>query len=257
VGEDGATDGKPVQNTIVMTISIVTVVYNSAALLGRTVKSVAEQTYEGVEYIVVDGGSTDGTLDVIKGYEGSIARWTSGPDRGIYDAMNKGTAMTSGEWICFLNAGDVFPDSRTLALVAEALEAHAASDVVYGNILVERDGELVERVASGPTNKHRMYFCHQSAFVKTELARRMPYDVEHKMSADFKFFKQCYLQGRLLTHVNRPFVIYDTSGVSHTRRVRGLLDNIAVIRETDRGMERVKFVCRLLFTILMLKIRGK
>ena len=95
-------------------ISIVTVSYNAVLTIEQTILSVINQTYPNVEYIIIDGGSTDGTVDIIKKYEDKIAYWVSEPDKGIYDAMNKGVVVATGEWINFMNAGDIFTDGDVI-----------------------------------------------------------------------------------------------------------------------------------------------
>ena len=95
-------------------ISVVTVSYNAVSTIEQTILSVINQTYPNVEYIIIDGGSTDGTVDIIKKYADKIAYWVSEPDKGIYDAMNKGVVVATGEWINFMNAGDIFTDSDVI-----------------------------------------------------------------------------------------------------------------------------------------------
>jgi glycosyltransferase involved in cell wall biosynthesis len=240
-------------------ISVVTVVYNDKTNLERTLLSVIGQSYGNIEYIVIDGGSTDGSLDLIKKHEAHLASWISEKDSGIYNAMNKGIRMASGEWVCFLNSGDVFVDSEIVGKVADSINRFPEKpDIVYGNILTQQpDGTLNEAVAKEPCNIHRMYFCHQSAFVRLPLLQKWNFDEKHVMSADLKFFKQCYYDRRTFRHLNFPVVIYDKSGISNTERIRGLYDNIAVIRDTDRGFKKYPFLIRLYFVIFWRKLNGK
>ena len=238
--------------------SIITVVFNNVELLQKTIQSVINQRNSSFEYIIIDGGSTDGSVDVIKENESYLSAWISETDNGIYNAMNKGVKMAKGKWICFLNSGDVFADNEILKKVESFMETISGIDVFYGNILVNKqNGEMMERIASLSCNKHRMYFCHQAAFVKTELIKQRTFDEKYKMSADFKFFKKCYLDGYKFYHINYPVVIYDTSGISNTNRKAGIKENIAVIKETDKGIEKLKFLLRLYFVIVWMKIRGK
>ena len=172
-------------------ITILTVVYNGKKLLEKTICSVLNQTCSNIEYIVVDGASTDGTTDIIRKYESSISTWVSEKDNGIYHAMNKGAAMATGDWICFLNCGDVLVDEHVVQKIVNAMNELSDVDIFYGNIFVNTKDGMKERIAPQPCNKHRMYFCHQSAFIKTKLMQKLPYDETYEMSADFKFFKQC------------------------------------------------------------------
>ena len=232
-------------------ITIVTVVYNGKKLLEKTICSVLNQTYSNIEYIIVDGASTDGTTDLIRKYETSLSAWVSEKDNGIYHAMNKGVAMATGNWICFLNCGDVLVDEHTVQqIVNEIYDA----DIYYGNILVTAKEGMIERRASEPCNKHRMFFCHQSAFVKTALMQKYPFDETYKMSADLKFFKKCYYHSHKFHHLNFAVVIFDTSGVSNTNRVAGLKENVRAVKEMDRRFQKYFFLFRLYFTIIWLKM---
>ncbi|MDR2809102.1 MAG: glycosyltransferase [Tannerellaceae bacterium] len=230
-------------------ITIITVNYNHAKALEKTIQSVIAQDYAQMEYIVIDGGSTDASTDVIRSHETEITLWISEKDTGIYNAMNKGIAKATGEWTCFLNCGDVFVDSLTIRRIVDTIRLSGA-DIIYGNIFVARqDGTLNERIAKEPCNIHRMHFCHQSAFVKTTLLRNYWFDERYKMSADLKFFKQCYYDKHSFVHANFPVIIYDTSGISNVQRRKGLLENIAVVGEIDKGFNRYLFLLRLYFVI--------
>ena len=233
-----------------MIVTIITVCRNHAQELERTIRSVESQTWQEREYLVIDGASTDDTLDVIKAHEASITRWVSEPDQGIYDAMNKGVRMAQGEWVIFMNAGDTFASDDTLQRVFGSPQD---ADVIYGDVI---KGELVKE-AEAPRNAHRMFYCHQSAFVRTRCLREFPFDIRHRMSADFKQVKQLYLSGKTFLQLDFPVANFDTQGVSNKNRSAGLYDNIQVIRETDSLWEQMKLLPRLYFTYLLCKIRGK
>ena len=233
-----------------MNVTIITVCRNHAKELEKTIQSVENQTWQKKEYIVIDGASTDETLEVIQQHGDSITQWISEPDQGIYDAMNKGIRLAQGQWVIFMNAGDTFASTDTLQRVfQESQEA----DVIYGDVI---KGEHVKK-AEPPHNAHRMFFCHQSAFVKTSCLREFPFDTRHRMSADFKQIKQLYLSGKTFRQLDFPVAVFDTQGVSNTSRSAGLYDNIRVIRETDSFWEQVRLLPRLYFTYLFCKIRGK
>lgn len=233
-----------------MIVTIITVCRNHAQELERTIRSVESQTWQEKEYLVIDGASTDETPNVIKAHEASITRWVSEPDQGIYDAMNKGVKMAQGEWVIFMNAGDTFASDDTLQRVfGSPLDA----DVIYGDVI---KGELVKK-AEAPRNAHRMFYCHQSAFVRTRCLREFPFDIRHRMSADFKQVKQLYLSGKTFRQLDFPVANFDTQGVSNRNRSAGLYDNIQVIRETDSLWQQMKLLPRLYFTYLLCKIRGK
>lgn len=230
-------------------ISVVTIVYNDEKSIEKTMQSVLSQSYQSIEYIVVDGGSSDGTVNVIKKYEARNIKWISEKDNGIYDAMNKATQMATGEWICFINSGDTFIDETVVQKIADELNSTKSIDILYGNIIVEKHSKLIERKPKGAVNKHKMSFCHQSAFVRTDIQKKILFDLQYKMSADLKFFKECYKSGHKFHYLDAPIVTYDRSGISHTRRNAGLLENIDIVKHEDKGLERVMFLVRLYFTL--------
>ena len=164
--------------------------------------------------------------------------------------MNKGVRMAQGEWVIFMNAGDTFASDDTLQRVFGSPQN---ADVIYGDVI---KGELVKE-AEAPRNAHRMFYCHQSAFVRTRCLREFPFDIRHRMSADFKQVKQLYLSGKTFLQLDFPVANFDTQGVSNKNRSAGLYDNIQVIRETDSLWEQMKLLPRLYFTYLLCKIRGK
>lgn len=167
--------------------TIVTVSYNCCSLIEKTIKSVLQQDYHDTEYIIIDGESTDGTVEIIKKYAQHLAFWCSEPDGGIYQGMNKGISHAKGEWILFLNAGDVFAETNVLTKVLPFTK-NKEQDILYGDIFTLRGNERVIKKALEPCNKQRMFFCHQAVFVRTELMKQYPYDTRFKMSADFYFF---------------------------------------------------------------------
>lgn len=232
-------------------VSVVTVCRNCSAMLEKTIHSVATLTYPNLEYIVVDGNSVDDTLSIIKKYESVISQWVSEPDKGIYDAMNKAVKMAKGDWIIFMNAGDLFASSEC---IAKAMEEAEDNDIIYGDVI---KGEGVVIRAGQWHNAHRMLFCHQSVFVRTELLRQYPFDIKHRMSADFKFFKIVGKNGARFAHIDIPVSIFDTSGVSNARRSKGLADNMSVVCECDSFLDIVRFMPKLLFPYMICRLRGK
>ena len=231
-------------------VSVITVCLNNLEALKRTLESVREQTYGQIEYIIVDGGSTDGTLEYLHQEQGAYQKMVSEPDKGIYDAMNKGVKMASGEWVIFMNAGDRFAEADTLAHV---FKANHDAEVIYGDVI--KHGMV--KKAAAPCNCHRMYFCHQSALTKRELLVKHPFDVAHRLSADFKFFKQMYLKGYRFVQLDLPIADFDTTGVSNTSRSKGLKDNIEVVKEVDNWKDKLRFLPQLYFVYFMCKLRNK
>lgn len=232
-------------------VTVITVCRNNKNALQLTMCNVSTQQYPYLEYIVVDGNSNDGTLELLEKYQGLLNKWVSEPDNGIYDAMNKGAEMATGEWVIFMNAGDTFADAAVLSRIFE--ESRQDADVIYGDVI---KGGVI-KVAEPPHNAHRMYFCHQSALVRRSLLLQYPFDTNHHMSADFKQMKTLFLKGYEFLQLPFPVARFDLSGVSNTCRSRGLRDNIAVIREVDNIQNQLKFLPKLYFVYFMCCIRGK
>lgn len=181
--------------------SIITCTYNAESVLQRTLDSVLEQTYSHVEHIIVDGASTDATLDRVEAYKQKSdaedwcheVRVKSEPDRGLYDAMNKGIQRATGQYVLFLNAGDTFPSADTLELVAESVgEGEEPPAVLYGDTdVVDNDGRFLRHRRLSPPRRltwrsfmKGMLVCHQAFYARTDLAKATPYDLHYRFSAD-------------------------------------------------------------------------
>jgi len=175
-------------------VSIITVVRNDAAGLARTMDSVAAQDYGQIEYVVIDGGSTDGTLQVLKERRAEVSRWISEPDGGIYDAMNKGARLALGEYVCFMNAGDCFASPNT---VTRVFDPRPKSEFVWGDCLVENaSGEEYDPASVVIPRLHRqMTVCHQSMFTKRSSLLGRPYDTSFRIAADYDFLCERILAG--------------------------------------------------------------
>jgi len=238
-------------------ITVVTVVYNGAATMRETIESVLAQTYANVDYIIVDGGSTDGTLDIIREYASRISKLVSEKDGGIYNAMNKGVALASGSYVNFMNCGDRFAAPDVLEKAALKMKEQA-SDILYGDVLIASDSGCEARLKATQENvkvMHHIPFCHQSTLAKTSLLKRFPFDEKYKMSADFKFFKQCFSEKCSFAKLDFPIAIFGTSGVSNTQRERGLRENNAVVRELDSFPEKWIYLGRTNFVLLWIAVR--
>lgn len=181
--------------------SIITCTYNAESVLQRTLDSVLEQTYSHVEHIIVDGASTDATLNMVEAYRQKSdaedwcheVRVKSEPDRGLYDAMNKGVQRATGQYVLFLNAGDTFPSADTLELVAESVgEGEEPPAVLYGDTdVVDDDGHFLRHRRLSPPRRltwrsfmKGMLVCHQAFYARTDLAKATPYDLHYRFSAD-------------------------------------------------------------------------
>ncbi|MGE0930787.1 glycosyltransferase family 2 protein [Peijinzhouia sedimentorum] len=172
-----------------MLISLITVCYNSAQTLERTIQSVASQTCANFEYIIIDGASTDGTIEIIKAHSDFVSKWISEPDKGIYDAMNKGIDMATGEVIGFLNADDVFANDSILAQVAQSFD-DAQLEAVFGDIEFVKDGRVVRKYSSRHFQPHNfadgLMPAHPSFYARKSLYDRSGnFRTDFKIAADF------------------------------------------------------------------------
>ena len=171
--------------------SIITVTYNAGAVLEDTIQSVITQTYKNVEYIIVDGGSKDRTLQIVEQYKEHIHTVISEPDKGLYDAMNKGIKLATGDYLCFLNAGDELHEDDTLQLMVHSITETTLPDVLYGDTaIVDEEGHFLHmRRLAPPENlnwksfKEGMLVCHQAFFARRDLVE--PYNLHYRFSADF------------------------------------------------------------------------
>ena len=240
-------------------ITVITVTFNALEALKETAQSTWTQDYPNLEHIIVDGASKDGTEEWLKkidsqqvsGAASCLVRWISEPDKGIYDAMNKGVTMAKGEYCIFMNAGDTFVDEHVISRMFA--QAKAEVDVIYGDIM--KNGHLKSSLS--PRNCHKMFYCHQGVFTRTSCLRDFPFDISHRYSADFKQAKQLFLAGKCFLHVKMPVANFDTNGVSNTQRSKGLWDNVKVVSEVDSFKDKCRFLPHLLFPWLMCKLRGK
>ncbi|MFH1903525.1 MAG: glycosyltransferase family 2 protein [Candidatus Omnitrophota bacterium] len=178
-------------------VSIITVCLNSEKHLEETIKSVLGQTYQNIEYVIIDGGSTDGTLDIIKKYRSRIAYWVSEPDQGLYDAMNKGIALAKGELVGILNSDDYYqPDA--VEIIVNEFKKDKEAGVFWGDTeLLFNDGKYREVVLGRSEKIGTPRWCinHPSSFVKREIYQKWRYDLRYRISADFDLFLKFYFNG--------------------------------------------------------------
>lgn len=193
-------------------ISVITINLNNKEGLERTIHSVVLQTFfDNVEYIVVDGGSTDGSIDVIRENERHLAHWVSEPDNGIYDAMNKGIDMASGDYCLFLNSGDTFFMPTSIQYVYPYLDA----DIVYGDLMIDgyKQKEYPDRLTLNYFQNDSLP--HPSTFIRTSILKAKKYDSSYRIIADWIFFRECLFdEGKTYNHVNILVSNFSLGGIS-------------------------------------------
>lgn len=202
-----------------MKYSIITINYNNCDGLRRTIESVVNQTCQDFEYIVIDGGSTDGSVEVIKEYADRIDYWVSEPDKGIYNAMNKGILQAHGEYLNFMNSGDCFYDDIVLFEVLKSLGTDY--DIIIGKAVVNGNPKIVFTPKSPMTlfNLCIYGFNHQATFYRRKLFENNMYDESLKLLADWKFTIQCLVLNQCLyKYIDNFIALYDLSGISSIDR---------------------------------------
>lgn len=198
-------------------ISIIMVSYNAVKTIEQAIQSIVNQTYNNIEFIVIDGDSKDGTIDVIKKYEDKITYWTNEPDNGIYDAMNKGINYASGEYIYFLGADDCLITDNIIQQVIVELNDN---DVLSGGVKLVDEELGLERRLDGKFAKHRanyngMMIPHQGMFVKSKIMKKNKFNLKYKIAADYDFFLKCYFNDSIkIKYIDLPIAYYSSGGAS-------------------------------------------
>lgn len=206
-------------------LTVITINYNNANGLLKTIKSVIQQTYTDFEYVIIDGGSTDSSLAVIKDFETEVNYWVSEPDNGVYNAMNKGLKAAKGDFVFFLNSGDVLYDDNVIAKLLNTLSLD--DDLVYGDVLLKHEHNNWERLQVHPEILPFSYFykgtiCQQACFFKKSLFDSIFYFNEtYKIISDWEFLVYAlYIKQVKYRKINLLISIYDMEGISSTPELR-------------------------------------
>ena len=214
-----------------ITISYVTVTYNAAAVVQRTLDSVLRQDYPHIRHLIVDGASTDDTLQIVENYvnqsnaaeNGHVVLVTSEPDNGIYDAMNKGLRSATGDYVCFLNAGDFLPAADTTTRIVETVGSQSPA-VLYGDTdIVDNEGRFLRHRRLAPPEhltwrsfRLGMLVCHQAFYARTDYAIATPYNQRYRYSADvdwcIRIMKQAEREGAPLLNLHAVIANYTEEG---------------------------------------------
>lgn len=225
-----------------MILSVITINRNNAPGLEKTMRSVVAQTCGEIEYVVVDGASTDGSVEVIRSLEASFGnrlKWISEPDKGIYNAMNKGIGMASGEYLQFLNSGDCLTSENVTARMTEALKANGFPSIMYGNMLKDMpEGKVLkDRCFAGKDISFLGFYTgtlnHSSAYIKKSLFEKYgPYDESLKIVSDWKWFLQAIILGEERpVYTDIDVSLYDMNGISETNKKLGKTERKRVLGE--------------------------
>ena len=215
-------------------VTFITVVYQGAADIESTILSILGQTDKRFEYFIIDGGSTDGTLDLIKKYESQLSGWISEPDKGLYDAMNKGMKLGSGKYLWFMNAGDLVYTNDTLERIFASANS-SVPDVIYGEteIIDEAGRSLGKRRLQAPTKlswkslQWGMVVCHQSFLVKRE--KCLPYDSEYRFAADVDWMIRVLRSSETIYNSGMNLSKFKSGGLTYKNIRHGLKERFRIM----------------------------
>ncbi len=240
-------------------VTIVTVVYNSIDSIEETILSVINQDYNDKEYIIIDGGSTDGTIEIIKKYETRIDNWISEKDKGIYDAMNKGIIMANGEWVNFMNSGDCFFDHTTLSTIFSNTSIDSSIHVLFGSVCFINNNKLVVQQSKPLKSiKFGMPICHQSMLSSASFLKSNLFDLKYKFASDYdqlyKIYND-YPKGLLNTHCTISRIT--VNGFSESNSIGTYLEYKSISRKHNKNFRvRMYFVYRLTERVLVKYIKN-
>lgn len=214
--------------------SIITITYNAEKTLEPTIRSIIEQDYPNIEYLIIDGASKDGTGKIIERYRDHIDTVVSEPDKGLYDAMNKGLARATGDYVWFINAGDALHSPFTVRRIVEGLKGELP-DVIYGETaLVDMTRTFVgmrrlkaPKKLSYKSFKHGMLVCHQSFIAKRSLTE--PYDLQYRFSSDFDWCIRCMQKSKTLHNTELILTDYLSEGMTTANRKASLKERYNIM----------------------------
>ncbi len=199
-------------------ISVITVVYNGEKHLEETILSVIKQSFANLEYIIIDGGSTDGTINIIKKYESKINYWITEPDNGIYDAMNKGLAKASGEFVGIINSDD-FYEPEALSIIANEVTKNPETDVFFGDLYILNKNladKQLQTYKKGYKLNKGFSIWHPTVFVKNQCYKKYgSFDISFKIAADYELLLRLKKNGCFFKYINKPITNFREGGISY------------------------------------------
>lgn len=240
-------------------ISIVTVCLNSEAHIESAIQSVLNQTYKNIEYLIMDGGSSDSTVDIIARYQSQFdgrMRWISEPDGGIYDAMNRGTKLATGDIIGILNSDDWY-FCNTIQAVVDNIEG--GIDIYYGDMYLVREvaGKLFKQRRSARTPDQLvsgMCINHPASFLTRDFYKNNGYDTAYEVSADYKFMLEAYLSGAKFKYIQQDMVCMRDGGMSHNN-TEGIVGTYRIKKEL-LGKKDIRLLLRGLMVFWLVRFKG-
>lgn len=215
--------------------SIITITYNAEATIEPTLRSIAEQTCKLYEHLVIDGASTDNTLQLVNRADNKLTTIVSEPDRGLYDAMNKGLARAQGDYVIFLNAGDSFHSPETLQLIADAAMDHDYPGIIYGQTdIVDADRRRIgprhltaPEVLEFKSMANGMVVCHQAFVALRKITE--PFDLRYRFSADYEWCLRCLKKSKRNQYVDAVLIDYLNEGVTTRNHRKSLIERFKIM----------------------------
>lgn len=236
-------------------ISVVTVCYNAVNDIEKTILSVINQTYPNIEYLIIDGGSKDGTMDIVNKYKDKIDVIVSEPDKGIYDAMNKGIDRATGDWINFMNAGDMFWEKDSILKVFAASGVDDSLDVIYGFQIHSFPYGCFVRKRLALTNfDHFMPIGHPASFVKAKLLKECHFDCKFRIAADYNFFYKAYKNGKKFKAVDVLVSNFESCEGVSSKAVFRTIKETAQVNGSYGGLSYFKNYLKLRFISIIKSI---
>ena len=232
-------------------ITIITVVFNEVKYIEETILSVINQTYKKIEYIIIDGGSNDGTVDILKKYDKRIDYWVSEHDKGLYDAYNKAIMISSGDYLNFMDGGDKFYTDHAIKDVVDKflLECKDA-DLIYGDMIKEdlfhKTTSLFKARSLKTLNRIMSMGCH-TIFVRGEIAKKHKFDIRYKISADYNFVVTCYLENYKFYNSEILSACFRFGGISSKKSIRIIIEDYFVQRRLDTTINLKIYVLKRIY----------
>ncbi|UYI47313.1 glycosyltransferase [Vibrio natriegens] len=217
-------------------LTVITINFNESQSLEKTIDSVRKQSEKNFEYIIVDGGSTDGSLDVVSEHLDLIDSYISEPDKGIYDAMNKGLELANGDYVIFLNSGDSFSSSEVVSGFYEQVSNGSSADAYYGGAMV--DGKKIKRVPSIDLYWRSMFYSHQSLFLSRKVALRYKFNICYDIASDFE--QSIRLCSSNISFIKLNYLVSNVSsgGVSDKNRFYSISQRIHALKQNGLWKHR-------------------
>jgi glycosyltransferase involved in cell wall biosynthesis len=213
-------------------LSIVSVVLNDEHGIGKTIDSILNQTYTSFELIIIDGASSDATLEIISRYKG-IDKVISEPDKGIYDAMNRALSYCRGEWVNFMNSGDRFFSAQTIENVFSSVNLNTC-DIIYGDYIADYEQEGVSYIRATNTEKFwRRRINHQSVIMRSSIPVKFRFDPGYRYSSDFDLLYKAYKAGFHFVYYPQPLAVCKGGGLSDRNRIQAVIESYSIARKME------------------------